>query len=195
MIGSDVGRVSIEILSHLEDSSSISIFFPEVFRNLRNSVNSNSFEAVSLNSFLNPVFKVASDITVFLGEIRKVSKSTVFNLVLILPVFDVTVAMVMFTVVERINLVKVITDRSYMVSNDIDHNPNSSLTTSANKVLEIVSRSKMVVELFPVASPVPMVTSIQVINNRRNPNGIEAHSRDVIKVVSNSLVSTSTVVS
>lgn len=195
MIGSDVGRVSIEILSHLEDSSSISIFFPEVFRNLRNSVNSNSFEAIGLNSLLNPILKVASDITVFLGEIRKVSKSTVFNLVLILPVFDVTVAMVMFTMVERINLVKVITDRSYMVSNDIDHNPNSSLTTGANKVLEIVSRSKMVVELLPVASPVPMVTSIQVINNRRNPNGIEAHSRDVIKVVSNSLVSTSTVVS
>ena len=82
-----------------------------------------------------------------------------------------------------------------MVSNNIDHNPNSSLTAGANKVLEIVSRSKMVVELLPVASPVPMVTSIQVINNRRNPNGIEAHSRDVIKVVSNSLVSTSTVVS
>lgn len=195
MIGSDVGRVSIEILSHLEDSSSISIFFPEVFRNLRNSVNSNSFEAIGLNSLLNPILKVASDITVFLGEIRKSSESTVFNLVLILPVFDVTVAMVMFTMVERINLVKVITDRSYMVSNDIDHNPNSSLTTGANKVLEIVCRSKMVVELLPVASPVPMVTSIQVINNRRNPNGIEAHSRDVIKVVSNSFVSTSTVVS
>jgi hypothetical protein len=139
LIGSNVSRVSIEILSHLEDSSSISIFFPEVFRNLRNSVDSNSFEAIGLNSFLNPILKVTSDITIFLGEIRKSSKSTVFNLVLILPVFDVTVAMVMFTMVERINLVKVITDRSYMVSNDIDHNPNSSLTAGANKVLEIVS--------------------------------------------------------
>jgi len=53
----------------------------------------------------------------------------------------------------------------------------------------------MVVELFPVASPVAMVASIKVIYYRTDPNGVEAHALDVIQVIGNSLIDSSTVVS
>lgn len=58
LIGTDVGWVTIEALSHLEDASSLTILLPEVAWHLWDSVNSNSIEAVLLDNATNPALKV-----------------------------------------------------------------------------------------------------------------------------------------
>ena len=60
LVRSNISRVSVEHLSHLEHSSRVSVLFPEIFGHFGNSVNPNSIELVGVNCLLNPVFQVAS---------------------------------------------------------------------------------------------------------------------------------------
>lgn len=72
-VRTNIGGVSIEALTHLEDSRRISVLLPEVFRDLRDGVNSNSVKIVILDCLLDPVLQVASDVTILLGKIREAS--------------------------------------------------------------------------------------------------------------------------
>ena len=78
LVRSYVGWVAVEALTHLEDSSGLSVFRPEVFRYFRDCVDADSVEAVFLYDSTDPVLKVAADIAVALVQIRKVGKTAVF---------------------------------------------------------------------------------------------------------------------
>ena len=71
LIIANVARESIEALSHLEDTRSLSKLAPEVLRDLRDSVDSDTVKTVSLNKIFNPVLKLLSNITIFLFQVRK----------------------------------------------------------------------------------------------------------------------------
>ena len=72
LVRSDITRVSVEHLSHLEHSSIVCVLLPEVFGYFRNSVNPNSVKIVGFNYILNPGFEVTSHILVLLVKVRKV---------------------------------------------------------------------------------------------------------------------------
>jgi len=57
LVGTDVGRVAVEDLTHLEDTSGGAKFRPEVFGDLGDSVDAEAIEAVGACEVFNPVFK------------------------------------------------------------------------------------------------------------------------------------------
>jgi hypothetical protein len=86
LIGTNVGRISIEALSHLEHTRCGSILGPEASGYFRNGVNTNTIETVGANEILNPVLKVLTNVGIILVEVRKSSKTTVLNTALVIPV-------------------------------------------------------------------------------------------------------------
>lgn len=57
LVGTDVGRVTVEGFAHLEDSSRCAKFRPEVLGDLGNSVDADTVEAVGAHEILNPVLE------------------------------------------------------------------------------------------------------------------------------------------
>lgn len=176
LVWGNVGRVSVEAFSHLENASSFSILFPELAFDFGDCVNANSIETVLLNDSFHPVFKVLTHVGILLVQIGEISQATVLNLTLIVPVRDLAVIVVVFSPVEGVDGAVVLTDGAHVVSNDVNHHPDAFGVRSVHQSLQIFLLAKVVVHIFPVASPVPVVTTVSVINDRRNPNGIEAHA-------------------
>jgi hypothetical protein len=166
LVGTHISIISIEALSHLEDASSLPELRPEVLGNLRNGIDTDSIEVVCLDEVLDPVLELSSYPLIALIKIGEAGKSAVFNLPLIVPIVDVTVSMIVFSSIERINLAVVMLDGSNVISDNVDHHPDAHLVSGIHQVLELLLSSKVIIDLLPVAGPVPMVTSITVVNDR-----------------------------
>ncbi len=69
LVGADVSIISIEVLAHLEDASRLAELFPEVLGDLRDSVDADAIEVVSLHKILDPVLQLLSDIGIALVEV------------------------------------------------------------------------------------------------------------------------------
>ena len=120
LIWTNVSWVTVKVLTHLEHSRCLSVLTPEIFWNFWNSIDSNSIETVGLDKVLNPVLKVASNVVVLLIEIRKTGKTAILNRVLITPV-DITVSMIVLSLIQWVDLAEIVTDWSAMVGNNVDH--------------------------------------------------------------------------
>jgi len=79
LIGTNIGRIPIKALSHLENASRLTILTPEIFGDFGNRIDSNTVEAVSVNEILNPRLEFTSDPRVILIKVWKSSKTAVFN--------------------------------------------------------------------------------------------------------------------
>lgn len=55
LVGTNIGGVSVEALTHLEDTGSRAEFGPERHGNFRNGVNSDTIETVGVDEVVNPV--------------------------------------------------------------------------------------------------------------------------------------------
>jgi hypothetical protein len=194
LVGSDVSGVTVEALSHLEDAGGLTKLRPEVLGNLGDGVNSQTIEAVGLNQIVNPVLEFTSDVGVWLIKIGQVSETTVFNLALVVPVVDLAVTVVVVWLVEGGDLSKIITDRGDVVTDNIDHNPDTFLMGSGNQLLEVVLCAEVAVDLVPVTGPVSVVATIAVVNGRWDPNSVEAHTLDVVQLTFEALESATAVV-
>lgn len=64
LVGSDISRVAIKALSHLEDAGGLTKLRPKVFWNLRNGINSKAIEAIGINHELYPVLQLAANVVV-----------------------------------------------------------------------------------------------------------------------------------
>jgi len=91
LIRGNVAWISVEALSHLENTSSLTELTPELSFDFRDGINSNSIESVGVDQVFNPVFKILSDITIILVNIWKISESAVFNFMCITPVVDLAI--------------------------------------------------------------------------------------------------------
>jgi hypothetical protein len=63
-----------------------------------------------------------------------------------------------------------------------------------NQVLKGSLITEVLIQLLPVASPVPVVASIEVVHHWRDPNSIESEVFDVLQLLLNALVISTTVV-
>jgi hypothetical protein len=61
-VRTNIGRVSVEAFSHLKDSSTVSVFLPEIFGNFRNSVDSNAIEVEFCDNVFYPVLKITTNV-------------------------------------------------------------------------------------------------------------------------------------
>jgi len=105
LVGTNVSGITVEAFTHLEDSCGLTIFTPEILGNFRNSIDSDTIEVILINNTFNPVLEVLTDpgVTV-LVKIRQIGKSAVLNITLVAPVGNLASAMVMLSLVERVDL-------------------------------------------------------------------------------------------
>ena len=193
LIRSYICRVSIEAFSHLEHSCRFAILRPKVSWYFWDCINSDTIEAILLNDAFDPVLKVATDVVVVLVKIWQISQSTVFDRILIIPV-DITWAVVVRALVERVDLTIVSADWSNVVSNNIDHNPDTLFVGCRNESFEIIFGAEVLIDIFPICGPVSMVAWLFIFHDWRDPDGIETHARDVIKVLDHTLVVSTTII-
>ena len=71
--------------------------------------------------------------------------------------------------------------------------PNSPFVAFLNQSFEIIGSSKVWVYLIEIGHPISMITSFIVQWNWRNPNCIKTHICDIVKMVDNSLPSSTTI--
>ena len=192
LIWSDIGRVSIEALAHLEDAGGFTVFGPEIGGDLRDGVDTNTIETVGLDNTLDPVLEVLANVAVALIKIGESSKTAVLDRPLVTPV-DIAVIVIVVALIKRVELTEVITDRSAVVGDDVNHHPDISLMGSLDEILQVIGTTEIGVDLLPVASPVSVITTVEIIDDRRDPDGIETHTLDIVQVVDESLVVTAAV--
>jgi uncharacterized membrane protein len=185
---------TIEAFSHLEDSSRLAVLSPEILRYFWDCIDSDTIESVVLDEILDPGLKVASYKWVFLFEIWEISKSAVLDLVLIIPVIDLTLWMVVGSLVEGIDSWEIISNWSNVVSNNVNHYPDSHWVSCVNHVLKSSIASKVLVSFLPVCSPVSMESTSSIVNNWRDPDCVEAEVLDVLEILGNTVVVTTAVV-
>jgi hypothetical protein len=195
LVWTDIGWISIEAFSHLEDSCCLPIFVPEVLGYLWDCINSNSIKIEVLNELRDPALELIAHPIVLLFEIWETSEPAVFDLPLVAEVFNLAIRMIMVSAVKWVDLTPVIVgNRCHMVSNNINHNIHSFGMGGIHKILEIVIRTEVVVGLGPVLCPVAMISVCPIVNDRRDPDGIKPHSFDVVEMVLNSFPCTTTIV-
>ena len=66
MIIAYVSIVSVEVLTHLENTSGSAVFSPEIFGDFGDRIDTDAIEAILLNKVTNPVLEVAADVGVAL---------------------------------------------------------------------------------------------------------------------------------
>jgi len=194
LIWTDVVRVSVEAFTHLENTSGISILLPEVFTDFRNSIDSNTIELIGVDQVFDPVLEISSDVGVILVEIWEVSKSAVLDLPLVVPVCDITSVVVVLSLVEWVNLAEVHANWGNVVGDNIDHDVHVFIVSSFDEVLKILVGTEVIVGLLPIGGPVSVITITVVINDWRDPDGVETHTLNVIEVVGDTVPGSSAVV-
>lgn len=194
----EVKHISIKDLSNSVYSCSLRKLCPEPLGYLWNSIDSQTINMILLNEISYPIQKSISNIWIFLLEICKSSQSTVFNFPLIVSgkviVCNFTPIMIMVALFEGIIDTKISIKVSHMISNDINHDPNASFVTGTNEINKILLTSKSIVELIYISAPITMISSISIIDYRRDPDGIKAHSLNIIKIIDDSSISSTTIV-
>ena len=120
-----ISDVTIQDLSNLIDSCILSIFLPEWLLNMRYSINADTVKVKLLNSIFDPVKQSLSYPLVILVQIWQISEAAVLNLVLVVPVFNLTFNMIVRRIVKRSNFVVISINISNMIGNYIKHHPNS----------------------------------------------------------------------
>jgi hypothetical protein len=101
---------------------------------------------------------------------------------------------VVFLLVQWVDSGEVISDGGYMVGYDVYHDPNVHRVSGIDKSLQGIFTSEVGVDLFPVSGPVSMVPLVKVVNNGRNPYGIEAKIFYVLELLSDSIKVSTTIV-
>jgi hypothetical protein len=195
LIGSNVSGIAVEALAHLENTSRCSVLTPEVLGNLGDCVDTDAIELVFCHDVLYPVLEVASDVRVtVLVEVWQVGKAAILDLGLIVPVDDLAVGVVMFRLIEGIDLAVVSTDRADVVSDNVDHHPDTLGVGCADEVNEVLLGTKVRVCALPIGGMVAMIAAGGILNDGGNPDGVESHTLDVRKLVDHALVVTATIV-
>ena len=107
---------------------------------------------------------------------------------------DFTPVVIMTWVVERCIYAEICIKVSHMISNDVDHDKNVPLMASIDKIYKILLGAEVIIKFVQISAPISMVSSIPIINDRRDPYSIEAHTLNIVKIVDDTFISSSTVV-
>ena len=102
LVRSNIGRIAIEDLSHLENARSGTVFGPEVLGDFRDGVDANTVETVLGYDAFDPVLEILAHITVALVQVWEISEAAILDFTLVAPVHDLAVTMVMLSLVKRI---------------------------------------------------------------------------------------------
>ena len=107
---------------------------------------------------------------------------------------DLAPVVVMAGIIERSVDAEVGVEIAHMVAHDVDHDIDASFVAGVHKIDEIFFAAEVVVEFVKISAPIAVVASVAIVDNRGDPDGIEAHSSNVVQIVDDSSISSSTIV-
>ena len=102
--------------------------------------------------------------------------------------------MIVLRLIERCYQVISLINICNMVADNIKHHPNTFLMCRIDHTNQRLVVSEVGVYFVPVKSSIAMVVLPVVLGDRRNPNSIETHALDVVKLIFDTLESTTAVV-
>lgn len=100
----------------------------------------------------------------------------------------------MLGLIQRVDLRVVGSNAAHMIRHNVDHHEHVSIMRCLDHALQLVVCSKEWVHFLPVLGGIAMVVAIHVLWDWRDPDRIEAQLLNVVKMVLDSLKSTTTVV-
>ena len=154
---------------------------------------------ILVHQIFNPGQKSGSDVVIFLFEISQFGKSTIFYPILVVSgevlIGDFTVIMVMGRVIKWTIDFEIVIKVSHVIGHNIHHHIHSFGVAGTDKVNEVLFCSEVIIQFVDISSPIAMISSIAIVDDRRNPDGIKAHALYVVKMGSEALIPSSTVIS
>ena len=81
-----------------------------------------------------------------------------------------------------------------MISDHIDHYPDSHGVSLVDKCLERGLITEVRINLLPIAGPISVISFIEVVNNGGDPDGIKAEILHVLELLSDTIEITTAVV-
>ena len=164
LVGSYVCGITVEVLSHLENSGGLAILRPEVLADFRDRIDADAIEVVLVDNSLDPVLEVLSNVAVVLIKIGEASETAVLYGVLVTPV-DIAIVVIVLSLVQGVKLIEIVSDGAGVVGDDVDHHPDVFVVGGRDEGLQIIGTTEVAVEVLPIASPVSVVSPIDVVDD------------------------------
>jgi hypothetical protein len=80
-----------------------------------------------------------------------------------------------------------------VIGDHVKHHPDAFFVSSIDHILESLLITKVRVDLVSIESAITMIVVSVILWDRRDPDGIESHSFDVVKLVLNALKGAATI--
>ena len=88
--------------------------------------------------------------------------------------------MVVFSLVEGIDLFELVTHRCHVVGYYIHHYIHVPFVDFFDEFLQLFFCAEVIVYFFKIPEPVAMISSLEVVDDRRHPESIESKFLDVV---------------
>ena len=150
---------------------------------MADSIDSYTINMIFGNGILNPRNQSTSNPRIILVEIRKIRKTTVLNIIGVIPIRNLAFLMVVGTIVEGSYQMILFINISNMVSYHIYHDPNVLFMRSFNQINKVLLNSKVRIDIIPVKCGISMIIVAIVFHNRRYPNCVESKTRNIIQLI------------
>ena len=197
-VASHVPHAPVEDLPHRVHPRGLGKLAPEPLRHFGNGVDSYPIDVVLADEISDPAEQGGADVVVLLLEVGQLGQPAVLNPVLVVVgevlVRNLAPVVVVAGVVERRINSEIGVQIAHMVGHHVHHHQNIPLVASAHKVNEILLTAEVVVESIEVSAPIAMIPPVAVIDDRGDPNGVEAHTLDIVQIVNYTPISSSAVV-
>jgi hypothetical protein len=82
---------------------------------------------------------------------------------------------------------------AHVIGDDVYHDEDASFVTGINQIDEIFFGAEVVVEFVNVSGPISVISSVAVVDDRGNPDGIEAHAVDIVQIVDDSSIASTAI--
>mmetsp|Transcript_20292 Transcript_20292/g.71761 ORF Transcript_20292/g.71761 Transcript_20292/m.71761 type:complete len:438 (+) Transcript_20292:258-1571(+) len=193
--GRDVAHVAVEDLAHRVHAHLLLEVVPEAVVDLGHRVGAHAVEAKVVEQHRRVLQQAVVHELLALVEVGQAREAAVLHLRAVVPVRDVAVGGAAVAVVEVGGLVegheagaadaaRVV---AHVVHHHIHHDPHARVVRRLHQRLQVVSGAHVRVHLGEVALPVAVVAARRVVDDRRDPDGIEAHAGDVGHLLRKSL--------
>jgi len=200
LIARNISDITVEVLTDGELADGGLKLLPEGLLNLSDGVDTKTIAVVS-SDLLDVLDEVLTNEGVALVEIRKTGKTAVLNLGLVVPVLNVAASRAAVAVVVVVRAVEgnevavlaVLAWVTHVVAHDIDHEVHATVVHGVVQADEVRHGTEMLVDSSDILGPVAVITLVGVLDDRADPDGIKAHTLDVVEVLLDTLEHTTTV--
>jgi len=194
LITGNVADVTVVVLTNGELADGRLELLPEGLLDFSDSVDAEAIAVIS-SDLLDVLDQLLADESIGLVEIRKARETAVLDFRLVIPVLDVAASRAAVAIVVVVNAVEgdelvvpaIGLGVTHVVADDIDHKIHATVFEGVVQVDKVIKSTKVFIDSSDILGPVAMIALVSVLNNRTDPDSIEAHALDVVELVYDTL--------